>query len=62
MTSLVREEATVRPFHIDIPQEDLDEQNQTFGTPRQPAGMITLFTMYLTTLGIAPHYVLTTLP
>jgi hypothetical protein len=41
---------------------DLDEQNQALGTSRQPTGMITLFTTYLTTLGIALHYVLTTLP
>ena len=41
---------------------DLDEHDQTLGTSRQPAGMITLFSIYLTTLGIAPHYVLTTLP
>ena len=43
-------------------RRDLDEQNQTLGTSRQPMGMSTLFTMYLTTLGIAPRYVLTTPP
>jgi hypothetical protein len=43
-------------------ERDLDEQDQALNTSRQPKGMITLFTMYLTTLGIAPHYVLTTLP
>ena len=42
-------------------ERDLDEEN-VLGTSRHPTGMITLFTMYLTTLGIAAHYVLTTLP
>ena len=43
-------------------ERGLDEQDQPLNASRQPRGMITLFTMYLTTLGIAPHYVLTTLP
>jgi hypothetical protein len=36
MTSPVGEEAAVRPFHIDVPEEDLDDLRRRIAATRWP--------------------------
>ena len=37
MTSPVGEEAAVRPFRIDVPEEDLDDLRRRIAAPRWPS-------------------------